>query len=89
MAARDLLPASAEVTFIPLVVGYVLFTLLLPLGPFIGGVVPLAYLAFCGFFILADSSEVSPRKRTFKKLLFCLALVFPMLTMMAIVSRRE
>ena len=84
MTAKDLLPASAEVTFIPLVIGYILFMLLLPLGPFIGGVVPLAYLAFCGFFILADTPEVSPRKRTLMKMIFCLALVFPMLTMIAI-----
>ncbi len=51
---KDCLPASYEVTFIPLVLAYVFFGLGLLLSMYIAIVGPLLYGLMCLFFLIAD-----------------------------------
>lgn len=51
---KDCLPASYEVTFIPLVLAYVFFGLGLSLSIYVAIVGPLFYGLMCLFFLTAD-----------------------------------
>lgn len=79
MTFKNLWHASFEVTFIPLVMTYVLFVLCLQIHVYLA-FIPLAlYVLMCLFFILADILDKQSHVHTIGKLLFCLVCVSPML----------
>ena len=76
---KELLPASSEVTFIPLVLSYVLFVEFLLYVPRFAVVVPALYSAMCAFFIVLDAFDGMRIRLAIGKAFFVMACVSPML----------
>ena len=74
---KDSLPASCEVTFLPLLIAYVFFGMGMSLSLYIAMVGPILYCLMCLFFITADLLDGIAIKLLVRKILFIVATVSP------------
>lgn len=74
---KDCLPASYEVTFIPLLLAYVFFGMGLFLSVYVAIVGPVLYGVMCLFFLTADLLDGLSMRLILVKLTFILACLSP------------
>jgi hypothetical protein len=74
---KDSLPASYEVTFLPLVIAYVFFGLGMLISIYIAVIGPIIYGVMCLFFITADLLDGIDIKLLAAKVSFVLASLSP------------
>lgn len=80
---KDALPASFEVTFVPLILAYVFFGLGVFLSIYIALIGPVSYGLMCIFFLAADMLDGISLKRVAAKVLFILVCLTPAMLVVA------